>query len=67
MAALSAQQIGPDGLAATYAAVGGSGDTVANDGKKFVHIKNGNAGSVTVTVPVVAPRASGPLFLTSIV
>lgn len=51
MAALSAQQIVGGGLAATYGAVGGSGDTVANDGKRFVHIKNGNAGTVTVTIP----------------
>lgn len=51
MATLVRQLLGEDGLTATYAAVGVSGDQVTNaDGKTFLHVKNGSGVSVTVTV-----------------
>ena len=56
MAALTAQKVDYAGkVNATYSAVGGSGDTIANpDGKRWARIKNGNAGTVTVTVATPA-------------
>jgi hypothetical protein len=50
MALLTVQQPTAAGLAASYAAATGGGDTVANNGKMYLHIKNGSGGSITVTV-----------------
>lgn len=50
MAALSIQKITRTGLVPAYAAAGGSGDTFVNDGATFLHVKNGSAGSINVTV-----------------
>jgi hypothetical protein len=51
MATLTRQQITEDGIDATFAAAGGSGDVVTNsDGKTFLCVKNGGGSSITVTV-----------------
>ncbi|HYG02106.1 MAG TPA: hypothetical protein VD927_06640 [Chryseosolibacter sp.] len=51
MATLTRQEITQSGLVASYASAGASGDVVDNrDGKTFLHVKNENGGSVTVTI-----------------
>jgi hypothetical protein len=52
MALVAAQQTSTDGLiAATYnAATTGGGDTVVPGVGKFIHVKNGSGGSLTVTL-----------------
>ena len=50
MAALTTQTPTPAGLAASYASCSGGGDTVPNNGKVYLHIKNASGGSITVTV-----------------
>lgn len=52
MALLTPQAIPSGGLAATYAAASVGGDTVPNaeDGRVFLHVKNGGGSAVTVTV-----------------
>lgn len=60
MAALSLQTITPSGIAPTYAAAGGSGDTCAvpsNSEDVFVHAKNTNAATATITINPVSPTA----------
>lgn len=52
MAALTTQQVVITGLSPTYASCGGSGDTVEAGDGIFVHVKNGDASSHTVTVAV---------------
>jgi hypothetical protein len=41
MAVLTVQQIARSGLSPSYASAAGGGDTVPNDEKTFLHIKNG--------------------------
>lgn len=41
MAELTVQATSRSGLAASYAAAAGSGDEFDNDGKTFLHVKNG--------------------------
>lgn len=62
MAALTVQSIDEDGLTPSYSAAGGSGDTIADDGtqRTFLHVKNGGAGSVTVTVTAQVTSRSAP-------
>lgn len=52
MAELTVQEINEGGLEATYSAAAEGGDTFQNDssGKVFVHVKNGSASQMTVTV-----------------
>ena len=50
MATLTAQTINEDGLTATYASAGGSGDVVDNGGGLFLHVKNGSGSEMTVTI-----------------
>lgn len=50
LAALTPQSLNRDGLEATYAAAAAGGDTFANDGRTFLHVKNGGGASVNVTV-----------------
>ena len=52
MATLTAQSIVQTGLEATYASAAGGGDEFANnDGKKkIIHIKNGDASDMTLTI-----------------
>lgn len=52
MAALTTQRISITGLAATYAAAGGSGDTIEAADNVFLHVKNGSGASINVTVAV---------------
>lgn len=53
MAELSIQRVSLTGLNPTYAAAAAGGDTFANDGSIMLHVKNGSAGSVTVTVDAI--------------
>ncbi len=50
MALLATQQIDRDGLNATYVAAAAGGDTAAPDDRAFLHVKNGGASPVTVTL-----------------
>ncbi|HEV8360900.1 MAG TPA: hypothetical protein VGR28_10640 [Candidatus Thermoplasmatota archaeon] len=50
MAALTVQIIAQAGLGPTYAACAAGGDTFANDGRTFLHVKNTNAATRQVTV-----------------
>ncbi|MEV4179941.1 hypothetical protein AB0J28_00660 [Streptosporangium canum] len=50
MAALPTQVLTPTGIAPTYAAVGGSGDTFTPGDHVFLHVKNAGGASTTVTV-----------------
>lgn len=59
MAALTVQNVARTGLAPTYAAAAGGGDTFVNDGQTFVHVKNGGGSSVNVTVDSTAPATVG--------
>lgn len=49
MALFSTQNLTMNGVAATYGAVSAS-DTFTNTGEEVLHIKNGNVGTVTVTI-----------------
>jgi hypothetical protein len=63
MAVLTAQTITRAGLAPSYAAAAGGGDTFLDNesGRMFVHAKNGSGGSLTVTMvsQASAPANSG--------
>lgn len=50
MATLTVQQTDLDGTTPSYAAAAGGGDEFTNDGRTMLHVKNGGAGSITVTV-----------------
>ena len=50
MATLTVQDIDLDGEAADYVACAGGGDQFTNDGKTFIHLKNTNAATRTVTI-----------------
>lgn len=52
MAYLSAQQIAVTGTAPTYAAASAGGDTASPDDRTFLHVKNGSAGALTVTLVI---------------
>jgi hypothetical protein len=73
MAALTIQTVVPNGLAATYTAASGGGDSIADDGKErtFLHVKNGGGSSINVTV--VAQKTSvmhpqvGPVTISNVV
>lgn len=50
MAVLTVQEIDRStGIVPAYAAVAAS-DSFANDGRTYLHVKNGSAGSLTVTI-----------------
>lgn len=61
MATLTVQTIDLDGLAASYAAASGGGDVFPNDGETSLHVLNGGAGSITVTVAAQSPCNQGTL------
>lgn len=76
MATLNAQAINIGGLNATYASAGASGDKVAPGDRVFLHVKNGAASPITVTLaanptpsgltvtnPTVSVPASGDRFI----
>jgi hypothetical protein len=50
MAVLTVQQIALAGIVPSYAAAAGGGDEFANDGRTFLHVKNGGGSPITVTV-----------------
>lgn len=50
MAVITVQQASLAGLNPSYVAASATGDTVPNDGKLVLHVKNVNAASRTVTV-----------------
>lgn len=50
MATLSVQQIARTGIVPSYAAADVAGDLVPWSADTFLHVKNGGAGSITVTV-----------------
>lgn len=50
MSVLTVQQIARSGLDPSYASAAGGGDTVPNDEKTFLHVKNGGGSSITVTI-----------------
>lgn len=52
MAALTVQDISGSGLEPAYTAAAGGGDTIADDGteRTFLHVENGGASEITVTV-----------------
>lgn len=62
MAVLNKQEIVESGLAATYSAAASGGDTFVNNGAEFLHVKNGGAGSITVTVTAQATGASNKVY-----
>jgi len=47
---LSVQDIARSGLEPSYEAANADGESVANNGRVFVHVKNGSGSSVTVTI-----------------
>lgn len=55
MATLTVQDITESGVDATYSSAAALGDTFANNaqGRTFLHVKNGDASSHTVTVTAV--------------
>lgn len=50
MAALTPQFVSIAGTAPTYAAAGAGGDTVPSGERTWLHVKNGSASPITVTV-----------------
>jgi hypothetical protein len=76
MATLTAQAVNIGGLNATYASAGASGDKVGPGDRVFLHVKNGAASPITVTLaanptpsgltvtnPTVSVPASGDRFI----
>lgn len=60
MAALTTQAIVSTGVKPTYAAATGGGDTIAPvDGRTFLHVKNGDSSSHTVTIASTAVARAG--------
>jgi hypothetical protein len=59
MAVLSAQAVTQAGIAPTFQAAAAGGDSFANDGRMFLHVKNASASVVTVTVDSVTPCNHG--------
>lgn len=59
MAALTVQNVARSGLAPSYAAAAGGGDTFTNDGAVFLHVKNGGGSSINVTIDSTAPAGVG--------
>lgn len=50
MAALTIQNLAKTGVVITYGAAAGGGDEFANNGKTFLHVKNGGGSSINVTI-----------------
>lgn len=53
MATLTRSDAVLTGVVATYAAAAAGGDTFANDGNTVLHVKNGGASPITVTIDSV--------------
>lgn len=50
MALLTVQEINRLAITPSFAAAAGGGDTFPNDGRTYLHIKNGGGSSITLTV-----------------
>lgn len=59
MADLAVQPITRQGVAPAFAAAAAGGDTVPGGADRFVVVKNGSAGPVTVTIDSVRPCDQG--------
>jgi hypothetical protein len=59
VAVLTVQNVSQAGLAASYTAAAVGGDTFANDGRVFLHVKNGGTGSIDVTIDSVTACNQG--------
>ena len=59
MAVLAIQKISQSGLAPAYQAADVAGDEWANGGRTMLHVKNGSAAAVTVTVDSIKPCDQG--------
>lgn len=64
MALLATQQVVRTGLAPSYSAAAGGGDTFNPGPETFLHVKNTSGGSITVTV--VTPGATGGLAIADV-
>ncbi|MBT2696345.1 hypothetical protein J7E79_02700 [Bacillus sp. ISL-40] len=53
MADINVQSISQAGITPSFVAASGAGDAFRNDGKSFLHIKNGGGSSITVTIDSV--------------
>ena len=61
MAVLTVGSVTRTGAATALVAAAAGGDTFANDGRTFIHVKNGGASPITVTVPAVSRCSQGQL------
>lgn len=59
MALLGTQVISKEGIAPAFVAASVGGDTFRNTGSNFLHVKNGGASSVTVTIDSVEKCSHG--------
>jgi hypothetical protein len=59
MAQLTVQKATLTGLAPTYAAADVAGDTFPNNGATALHVKNGGAAAITVTIDSATPCSYG--------
>ena len=59
MATLTKQSVVLTGLNPSYVAAAAGGDEFVNSGRAFIHVKNGGAGSIDVTVDSQAPCSQG--------
>jgi len=50
MATLTVQEISRSAITPSYGAAAGGGDQFPNDGRTYLHIKNGGGSSITLTV-----------------
>lgn len=53
LAVLNVQKITKDGIVPVFSAADAAGDEFANSGRTFLHVRNGGAAQVTVTVDSV--------------
>lgn len=59
MATLAVQAVLQSGIVPTFTAASSGGDVFPNDGRTYLHIKNGGTGAVTVTVDSFTPCSYG--------
>ena len=59
MAVLAVQKISQAGLGPAYGAADALGDEFANNGRTVLHVKNGSAGAINVTLDSVKPCDQG--------
>tara|TARA_R100000781_G_scaffold115006_1_gene88394 strand:- start:1875 stop:2222 length:348 start_codon:yes stop_codon:yes gene_type:complete len=62
MATLTAQEISEAGTTVTYASATADGDVVDNDGKVFLHVKNGGGSEITVTITAQTTSVDSPIY-----